>query len=85
MRHLQRQSKLKVSSFKVQQTSILYRIVGLFCEVYSFRSERWQNERLTNELFCEACRISRTAAYKTNIKTKQKANFPLERKFTLTE
>ncbi len=41
--------------------------------------------KINQQIMGGACRISRTTAYGTNIKTEQKANFPLERKFALTE
>ncbi len=45
----------------------------------SFRSERWQNERLTNELWAGH------AEYPVLQHTERKANFPLEQKFALVE
>ena len=42
-------------------------------------------QKINQRIMGGACTISRTAAYRTNIKTEQKANFPLERKFALTE
>ncbi len=32
-----------------------------------------------------ACKMLRTAEYRTNIKTERKENFPLERNFSLAE
>ncbi len=59
----------------------LYRIAGLFCEdIVSF--SKWQNEKLTNKLWTK---ISHPAADRTNNKTEQNTNFPLERKFAPTK
>ncbi len=44
-------------------------------------AERKINQRIMGG----ACRISCTAAYRMNIETERKANFPLEQKFSLTE